>query len=203
MSTTKTMDAIEVMKARSTVRKYDPNANIPEEELNELLEIAIQAPSAWNLQHWRFLVITSKEMKEKLLPISYNQEQVVEAAATVAVLGDLQANETAKIVYKDAGKDIYDLMIGQVEKAYQNDRFARDEAFLNAGFAAMQLMLAAKAKGYDTCPIGGFNREKFVEEFRVPDRYAPVMLITIGKAAAPARPTTRLPLDQVVVKESF
>ena len=94
-------------------------------------------------------------------------------------------------------------MIGQVEKAYQNDRFARDEAFLNAGFAAMQLMLAAKAKGYDTCPIGGFNREKFVEEFRVPDRYAPVMLITIGKAAAPARPTTRLPLDQVVVKESF
>lgn len=197
------MDAIEVMKARSTVRKYDPNANIPEEELNELLEIAIQAPSAWNLQHWRFLVITSKEMKEKLLPISYNQEQVVEAAATVAVLGDLQANETAKIVYKDAGKDIYDLMIGQVEKAYQNDRFARDEAFLNAGFAAMQLMLAAKAKGYDTCPIGGFNREKFVEEFRVPDRYAPVMLITIGKAAAPARPTTRLPLDQVVVKESF
>jgi nitroreductase len=200
---TKTMDAIEVMKARSTVRKYDPNANIPEEELNELLEIAIQAPSAWNLQHWRFLVITSKEMKEKLLPISYNQEQVVEAAATVAVLGDLQANETAKIVYKDAGKDIYDLMIGQVEKAYQNDRFARDEAFLNAGFAAMQLMLAAKAKGYDTCPIGGFNREKFVEEFRVPDRYAPVMLITIGKAAAPARPTTRLPLDQVVVKESF
>ena len=200
---TKTMDAIEVMKARSTVRKYDPNANIPEEELNELLEIAIQAPSAWNLQHWRFLVITSKEMKEKLLPISYNQEQVVEAAATVAVLGDLQANETAKIVYKDAGKDIYDLMIGQVEKAYQNDRFARDEAFLNAGFAAMQLMLAAKAKGYDTCPIGGFNREKFVEEFRVPDRYAPVMLITIGKAVAPARPTTRLPLDQVVVKESF
>ncbi len=197
------MDAIEVMKARSTVRKYDPNANIPEEELNELLEIAIQAPSAWNLQHWRFLVITSKEMKEKLLPISYNQEQVVEAAATVAVLGDLQANETAKIVYKDAGKDIYDLMIGQVEKAYQNDRFARDEAFLNAGFAAMQLMLAAKAKGYDTCPIGGFNREKFVEEFRVPDRYAPVMLITIGKAAAQARPTTRLPLDQVVVKESF
>lgn len=197
------MDAIEVMKARSTVRKYDPNANIPEEELNELLEIAIQAPSAWNLQHWRFLVITSKEMKEKLLPIASNQEQVVEAAATVAVLGDLQANETAKIVYKDAGKDIYDLMISQVEKAYQNDRFARDEAFLNAGFAAMQLMLAAKAKGYDTCPIGGFNREKFVEEFRVPDRYAPVMLITIGKAAAPARPTTRLPLDQVVVKESF
>ncbi|MBH8601817.1 nitroreductase family protein [Thermoactinomyces sp. CICC 23799] len=200
---TKTMDAIEVMKARSTVRKYDPNANIPEEELNELLEIATRAPSAWNLQHWRFLVITSKEMKEKLLPIASNQEQVVEAAATVAVLGDLQANETAKIVYKDAGKDIYDLMISQVEKAYQNDRFARDEAFLNAGFAAMQLMLAAKAKGYDTCPIGGFNREKFVEEFRVPDRYAPVMLITIGKAVAPARPTTRLPLDQVVVKESF
>lgn len=200
---TKTMDAIEVMKARSTVRKYDPDANIPQEELEEILEIATQAPSAWNLQHWRFLLITKKEMKEKLLPIAYNQEQVVDAAATVAVLGDLKANETARIVYKEARKDIYDLMIGQVDGAYQNPQFARDEAFLNSGFAAMQLMLAAKAKGYDTCPIGGFDRKKFVEDFRVPDRYAPVMLITIGKAAAPARPTTRLPLDQVVEKESF
>ena len=161
---TKTMDAIEVMKARSTVPQNDPNANIPEEELNELWRLPPRL-LLLELATLALFVITSKEMKEKLLPISYNQEkQVVEAAATVAVLGDLQANETAKIVYKDAGKDIYDLMIGQVKRLIKMTTRYQDEAFLNAGFAAMQLMLAAKAKGYDTCPIGGFTREKFVKD---------------------------------------
>ncbi|MGA8944000.1 MAG: nitroreductase family protein [Thermoactinomyces sp.] len=201
---------IEVMKARTSVRRYDKEASIPREELNEILEIATTAPSSWNLQHWRFLVITSRDMKERLRSIANNQAQVTEAAATVVVLGDLEANETAREIYGQSLKEgkitqeIHDLMIGQVDDAYRNNpRFARDEAMLNAGLAAMQIMLTAKAKGYDTCPIGGFDRQKLIEAFQVPKRYVPVMLITIGKRASSARPTPRLPLEQVTVWESF
>lgn len=201
---------IEVMKARASVRKYNRVASISREELDEILEIATHAPSSWNLQHWRFLVITSRDMKERLRSIANNQAQVAEAAATVVVLGDLEANETAREVYGQSLKEgkitqeIYDLMIGQVDDAYRNNlRFARDEAMLNAGLAAMQIMLAAKAKGYDTCPIGGFDRKKLIEAFQVPKRYVPVMLITIGKRAGSVRPTPRLPLEQVTVRESF
>lgn len=201
---------IEVMKARASVRKYDTKASLPREELDEILELAAQAPSSWNLQHWRFLVITSRKMRERLRSIANNQAQVTEAAATVVVLGDLEANETAREVYGQSLKEgkitreIFDLMIGQVDDAYRNNpRFARDEAMLNAGLAAMQIMLAAKAKGYDTCPIGGFDRKKLIEAFQVPERYVPVMLITIGKRAGSTRPTPRLPLDKVTVRESF
>ncbi|MBA4603062.1 nitroreductase family protein [Thermoactinomyces mirandus] len=203
-------DVIEVMKARASVRKYDPQAKIPQEELDEILEIATRVPSSWNLQHWRFLVIASPEMKERLRTIANNQAQVSEASVTVVVLGDLKANETARVVYGESLKkgeiswEVYDRMIGQVDEAYQNNfQFARDEAMLNAGLAAMQIMLAAKAKGYDTCPIGGFDRKKLVEAFRVPDRYIPVMLISIGKKAGSVRPTQRLSLDQVTIRESF
>jgi nitroreductase len=100
-------------------------------------------------------------------------------------------------------QEVFDTLMSQIEGAYQNKQWARDEAFLNAGFAAMQLMLAAKAKGYDTCPMGGFDRAALVKELNIPERFVPVMLLSLGKAAAPARPTSRLPLEKVVVEETF
>jgi nitroreductase len=210
MTTTQTaMSAFDVMKARGSVRKYEKGVEIPREELNEILELATKAPSSWNLQHWRFIVITSQERKERLLPIAFNQQQVVDASAVIVVLGDLEANKTAKDVYGPAleaghmSQEVFDTLMSQIEGAYQNKQWARDEAFLNAGFAAMQLMLAAKAKGYDTCPMGGFDRAALVKELNIPERFVPVMLLSLGKAAAPARPTSRLPLEKVVVEETF
>jgi nitroreductase len=208
---TSLFDAVkEVMTSRRSVRKYDPSHVMPEEDLNEILTLAAQAPSSWNLQHWRYLVITSKEQKEKILPIAYNQQQVVDASATVVILADLEAWRSAYEIYGEAlekgniTKEIYDTLIGQIEGAYKNNpQVARDDAILNASLSAMQLMLAAKAKGYDTCPMGGFDREKLIEALNIPERYLPIMLISIGKPAAPGRPTTRFPLEKLVVKESF
>lgn len=209
-ATSSIASAIDVIKERGSVRKYDPNVEIPEAELNEILELAAKAPSAWNLQHWRFLVITSKEMKQRILPVAYNQAQVVESSATVVVLGDLEANRSVYDVYGEGLKsgqlpqNVYDNLVSQVEGAYKgNPQFARDHAFLNASLAAMQLMIAAKAKGYDTCPMTGFNMQALIEECNIPNRYVPVMMITIGKALKPARPTARYSLEQLVIKDSF
>ncbi|BFT72514.1 hypothetical protein PAENIP36_39560 [Paenibacillus sp. P36] len=67
----------------------------------------------------------------------------------------------------------------------------------------MQLMIKVKAMGYDTCPMGSFDKTQFVEAFNVPARYAPVMLITIGLATKPGYPSNRLALDQFTVSNSF
>lgn len=211
MISTHHLEAVtDVIKSRHSVRKYQPGVVIPKEELDEILTLAAAAPSSWNLQHWRYLVITSPEMKERILPIAYNQKQVVDSSATVVVLGDLEANKTAYEVYGEALKkgaitqEVYDTMIRNIEGAYKdNPQLARDEAILNASLSAMQLMLAAKAKGYDTCPMGGFDKQALVKELNIPERYTPVMLITIGKPAAPAHATARLGLDQLVIEESF
>ncbi|GED71513.1 putative NAD(P)H nitroreductase YodC [Brevibacillus reuszeri] len=200
----------QVMEARHSVRKYDPTATIPQGELNEILRLAASAPSSWNLQHWRFLVVTDPAIKEKLLPIAFNQQQVVDAYATIIILGDLEADKSAHLVYDEAvanghmNESVRDTLIAQIEGAYKsNPEIARDEAIRNSSYAAMQLMLAAKAKGYDTCPMGGYNRDALIKELNIPSRYLPTLMLTVGKASVQAHPTARFGLDQLVINNSF
>ncbi|MFY4776878.1 nitroreductase family protein [Metabacillus sp. RGM 3146] len=196
-------ELLNILNERTSVRHYDSAAKISKEELTEILESAGMAPSAWNLQHWHFMVFHSDSSKERLLPIAYNQQQVVESSAVIAVLGDLKANTKTDSVYNplvEAGfmtEDIKNTMADQINGAYENELYAREAAFSNASLGAMQLMIAAKAKEYDTCAIGGFNASQFIEEFKVEDRYVPVMLITVGKAAKPAHKSGRLNLDEL------
>ncbi|HBZ83589.1 MULTISPECIES: nitroreductase family protein [Brevibacillus] len=210
MNTELKMTAEQVMEARHSVRKYDPNATIPQGELNEILRLAASAPSSWNLQHWRFLVVTDPAIKEKLLPIAYGQQQVVDAYATIIILGDLEANKSAYTIYDAAlekgyvTQEVRDTLIGQIEGAYKNNpEIARDEAIRNSSYAAMQLMLAAKAKGYDTCPMGGYNRDALIKELNIPSRYLPTLMLTIGTASVQAYPTARFGLDELVITNSF
>lgn len=192
------------MRSRHSVRKYERDVVIPDAELNEILDLAAGAPSSWNLQHWRFLVVREQANKDRLLPLAYGQQQVSDSSVTVIVLGDLQANLAAPVVYADAPPEVRNTMIGQIEAAYAGSpHIARDEAIRNASLAAMQLMLAAKAKGYDSVPMGGYDADAVVKALSIPDRYLPVMMIAIGKAASPARPTARLPLSDQVIYESF
>ncbi len=204
MNTTYAEDVMTVINNRSSVRHYDKTAKISKEELSEILTFTTKAPSAWNLQHWHFTVFHSDDAKQKLLPVAYNQSQIVDSSAVIAILGDLEANQNTDIVYDplvQAGhitQEIKDTLAGQISRAYTDKAFARDAAFLNASLAAMQLMITAKAMGYDSCAIGGFNKESFVKEFSISERYVPIMLISIGKAAKPAHQSNRLDLEHVV-----
>jgi nitroreductase len=203
MNTTYTEELFTIITDRASVRHYDPTVTISKEELSEILTYSTKAPSAWNLQHWHFTVFNSEESKQKLLPVAYNQSQIVESSAVIAILGDLEADKNTDIVYDplvEAGfmsANIKETLAGQINRAYTDKEFSRDAAFLNASLAAMQVMLSAKAKGFDTCAIGGFNKEQFTKEFKISERYVPIMLITIGKAVKPAHQSTRLDLDKV------
>lgn len=194
-----------VIQDRRSVRSYDPQAKISREEMNEILQQATLAPSAANLQPWRFLVIDSQELKQKLLPIASDQQQVIEASAVIVVLGDLEGYKLADKIYGmavDAGYMPAETATSFVER-YQGlfksmpRETVRQKISIDAGLVSMQLMLVARAKGYDTVPMGGYDQAKFVEAFDIPERYAPIMLIAIGKAAKPGHPTVRLPIEDV------
>ncbi len=92
------------------------------------------------------------------------------------------------------------LMIENINKLYPSlsaeDR--KNIASFDAGLVSMQIMLIAKARGYDTVPMGGFNKKQFVERFNISDRFVPTVLIALGKAAAPAYKTTRIPVEDIV-----
>lgn len=215
MSTVAPIDAWSVLRERRSVRHFDPAHKLEEQEIRALLETAGRAPSSWNLQHWKFVVFTEPAAKAKLFPIANRQKQVLDASVTVAVLGDLEAHRNTEAVYgplvRDgredsfAGYATYRAMTAQIEAAYAGDSavYRRDEAIRNASLAAMQLLLAATARGLDAGPMVGFDAAAFVREFRVPSRYLPVLLVAIGKASLPARPTSRFPVEQTAVWNGF
>ncbi|MBR2076859.1 MAG: nitroreductase family protein, partial [Exiguobacterium sp.] len=74
----------------------------------------------------------------------------------------------------------------------------KDSIMLDSGLVAMQLMLVAHAHGYDTNPIGGYDKANIAEAFGLDkERYLPVMLLSIGKAAEEGYPSVRLPVDRI------
>ncbi|MFC4099314.1 nitroreductase family protein [Paenibacillus xanthanilyticus] len=199
------VDFYSVIRERQSIRSYDPSVTITEEELKELLREATLAPSSSNLQPWRFIVVTDSAVKADLLPIANNQKQVVDAAATIILLGDTEAYKRADEIYDlsvEAGmpKEARDAYVPRMKEYYRtmSPEKARSVALIDGGLVAMQLMLAAKARGYDTVPMGGFSPEKLIEYFQIPAHLIPVMLISVGKAAAGSGyPTARLPIEKV------
>jgi len=85
-----------------------------------------------------------------------------------------------------------------------NDQLQRDEAIRSSGIAAQTIMLAAKAMGYDSCPMIGFEPDKVAKLINLPADHLIVMLIVVGKPAKPARPRAgQLPLEEVVIHDRF
>lgn len=196
---------LNVIQGRRSVRKFDREAKISQEEITELLQMAMLAPSAANLQPWRFLVIDSPELQQKLLPIAFNQQQVVEASAVIAVLGDLECVNKAERIYGAAVESGFipaetaAALVGRYTDMYDGLTAAaiREIVLSDCGMVSLQLMLAARAKGYDTVPMGGYDKTAFVKAFGIGDHYVPSILIALGKAAQPGHPTVRLNVDEV------
>lgn len=200
------MDTLETIKQRISANKFDTTRSLSEAEIKELIAYATEAPSAYNIQHWRFVAVTDPAAKQRLKAVAYNQQKVADAAATLIVLGDLGGHEKMAGILKpmvEGGamkQEMADGWVKQVDAAYDsNPQFARDEAIRSAAFAAMTLMIAAEAKGLVTGPMIGFDPAGVKREFNIPDRYVPVMLLTVGYAAPgnwPRKP--RLAVDEVL-----
>lgn len=199
-------DLSTIIRERHSVRKYDASFKIPREEIEEILSEAILAPSSSNLQPWRFIVIDDQEVKKELRQIANNQEQVETSSAIIAVLGDKEMYHNIEKVYRSNYEAGF-MNLETVEQIIQNSKnyytqaseeIRKNIASFDTGLVSMQLMLIAKAKGYDTVTMGGFDKEKFMKKFNITDRYMPIVLIAIGKAAAPAYQTTRIPLKEII-----
>jgi nitroreductase len=200
------METLELIRQRISASKFDTTRPLSEAEIKDLIFYATQAPSAYNIQHWRFVALTEKADKERLKAVAMNQQKVVDAAVTFIVLGDLKGHEKmAEIMNRtvEAGivkREMAEGWVAMTDNAYaNNERFARDEAIRSAALAGMTLMIAASAKGLVSGPMIGFDPEGVKREFRIADRYVPAMLITVGWPAPgnfPRKP--RLAVDEVL-----
>lgn len=203
----KTNDFIKIVLERRSVKVYDPEVKISREEMSEILAEASRAPSAINMQPWRFLVIDSDEGKEKLVPLaSFNQTQVLTSSAVIAVFYDANNVEYMDEIFNKSvelgymPQEIKDMQLQQARSYYASlaPPALRDINMLDSGLVSMQLMLVARAHGYDTNPMAGYDKERIAEVFGLDkERFQPVMLLSIGKASKEGHPSYRLPVDTI------
>ncbi len=200
------MDTFEAIEKRRAVKHFDPNHTITQDELDRILSAAILSPTSFNIQNWRFVVITNKDLKTKMRQASWNQAQVTDASAVLILCADLLAWKKDPARYwKDAPKEVQDYLVPMIVKSYEGqDQLQRDEAIRSCGMAAQTIMLVSKSIGYDSCPMIGFDPGQVAELINLPHDHIIGMMITIGKALKPAQPRGgQLPLNQVVVKDHF
>jgi nitroreductase len=200
------METQETIRARVSAAAFDPDRPIDGEELRELVSLACRAPSSFNLQHWRFVAVTDARDRQRLQGVAHGQSKVGQAAAVLIVLGDLRGHELVtealgpNVRRGDLTAAVADRWGQQALRHYAEPRLARDEAIRSASLAAMTLMLAAADRGLASAPLIGFDVERLRQEFQIPNRYVPVMLLALGHPARGEahRPKVRFGLDRVL-----
>lgn len=203
----KTNDFNEIMFGRKSVKVYDETVTIDHEEMLEMLNKAISAPSAVNLQPWRFVVVESEVAKAKLRPlVRFNTKQVDTASAIILIFADIYPQEYTEAIYDRAvaeGKmpqDVRDYQVPIIKSMYNalSPATMREVVKMDASLAAMQLMLVARSHGYETNPMSGFDPEEMVATFDLnPDRYIPALMVSIGKAKEPGFDSVRIEAEKI------
>ena len=200
------MNVTQAITERRSVKAFDPQHRISEQEINQLMSLAMLSPTAFNIQNWRFVLVTDPMLRQQIRAASWNQAQVEEASLLIVLTADLNAwAKHPERYWKNAPKAASDVLMPMIGQYYQsNDQVQRDEAMRSCGMAATTLMLAAKEMGYDTCPMDGFDFAAVSKLLNLPADHIPSMFVVVGKALKAAAPRGgQLAMDEVVVYNQF
>jgi nitroreductase len=177
-----------------------------DEEICELLSLGMKAPTAFNIQHWRFVVVTDPELRQKIRAAAWDQAQVTDASLLVILCADLKAWERNPADYwKNAPQPVQDFLVPAIGQYYTGkDQVQRDECMRSCGLAGQTLMLAAKGMGYDSCPMDGFDFDAVGKLINLPGDHLISFMIAIGKGTKEAWPRPgQLEYGQVVFQNRF
>ncbi|MFQ3680430.1 MAG: NAD(P)H-dependent oxidoreductase [Pseudanabaenaceae cyanobacterium] len=202
---------LEQLQWRYAVKKFDPNRSIPEPVWQALAESLRLAPSSFGLQPWKFFVIRDRALKEKLLPHSWNQQQVVDASHVVvlarkAEVGTAEADAYLEDMARTRGVSLEQLAgFGKMLKGFlaQPPMDLGEWSTRQVYIALGQFMTAAALLGVDTCPMEGFLPDKYDEVLGLPALgYRSVLVCPAGYRAADdpyaSMPKVRFPAAQVL-----
>lgn len=201
------METFDAIYQRRSIKEYDAEQKLSPEEETKLLEAAIQAPTSFNIQHWRFVIVRDPELRQKIRKEYGNdQAQMTDASLLIVMTADTNAwKKNPERYWNNAPKDVADLLVNWMGPFHEGREWLqRDEAQRSIGMAMQTLMLAAKSMGYESCPMIGFEIEKVAELINLPQDHVMGPMVAIGKGTKEAWPKPgQLPLSEVVVENSF
>lgn len=168
------MELFEAIKKRRSVRQFDPNRQVTEEQVNRILEAAIWAPSAGNLQSWHFTVVRDPKIKEELALRAGHQPFINDAPVVIVVSAD-----TGRIgrSYGSRGRDLFSVQ--------------------DTAAAVENILLAVTDMGLSSCWIGAFDESRAHSILKQEDHLRPVAILPIGYSDAVPNPPKRKPVNEV------
>ncbi|MEI7530957.1 MAG: nitroreductase family protein [Betaproteobacteria bacterium] len=197
---------IEAIKGRTSANNFDATHQMTHDEIKELVALANETPTSFNMQNFGLIAVVSPQKKAELKAAAFGQPKVADAAVTFVVVGKMKGNETLPALIKpmlDAGaidQAAFDGWIAKCNGMYAGKPQAqREEAIRSGGLVAMTLMYAAHAKGLVSGAMIGFMPDAVSKVVGLTDDEFPVMLIAIGRPAAGNWPRkVRRAIDEVV-----
>jgi nitroreductase len=200
------MDTRLAIQSRRSVKQFDPNHRLTDHEIESLLSLAMLSPTAFNIQHWRFVLVRDPELRQQIRQVAWNQAQVTDASLLVVLCADLKAwQKQPERYWQNASQAVQDFLLPAIHDYYDGKpQVERDEAMRSCGIAAQTLMLSAKAMGYDSCPMDGFDFSEVGKLIHLPADHVISMFVVIGKALQPAQPRGgQLSLNEVIIADRF
>ncbi len=200
------MNVIEAIQTRRAIKHFDPTYKMSEKEIESLLSLAMLAPTAYNIQNWRFVVVTDPELRKQIRKVAWDQTQVTEASILIILCADTKSWDKEPIRYwKNAPQPVQDFLLPAIKQYYDGrDQVQRDEAMRSCGIAAQTLMLSAKSLGYDTCPMDGFDFDAVGKLINLPADHVIAMFVAVGKGTKEAWPRGgQLAMNEVVIRDKF
>jgi len=201
------MNVIDALRKRRAIKRFDPSFQLSEDNKKQLLqEVLANAPSAFNLQHWRPVVVEDAELRQKIRAIAWDQPQVTEASLLIVLCAKLNTWEVdAKRVWDGATPEVQNIMAGAIDQYYRDrPQTQRDEVMRSAVIFAQTLMLLAQEHGLDSCPMVGFDFAAMAKLVNLPEDHVVCLMIAVGKSASEPYPRVgKLPFDEVIIQNTF
>ena len=196
----------EAIQSRRAVKAYDANFKLSREEKDELLKLALLAPSAFNLQHVRMVEVSDPALRAQIREVGWNQAQMTDASMLVVFCAQVDSwKKNARRVWEGTPPEVQELMAGAIDNYYRDKpQVQRDETMRSCGLMAQTLMLAARGKGLDSCPMDGFDFDAVGKLINLPENHVIAMMVAVGKRAVDPKPRVgKLPFDEVVIRDRF
>lgn len=169
------MDVFEAMEKRRSVRSFDASRDVPEELIEEILRCGCLAPSAGNVQPWRYIVVRDAGMKKALAAAALGQGFVAQAPVVIVVCADLSSHSLS---YGQRGVELYSIQ--------------------DTAAATQNMLLAATALGLGACWVGAFREEEAARALNLVKDLRPLALIPVGFSSAEATPPRKMDCRRLV-----
>jgi nitroreductase len=200
------MDVFEAIAARRAVKHFDPEHRMSDEEMDRLIEAAMQAPTSFNIQHWRFVVVKDPELRRQIRAVGNDQAQMTDASMLVLMTADVDAWKKDPARYwVNAPEPVAKMLVDWMGPFHEGKpQLQRDEAQRSIGMAMQTLMLAAKGMGYESCPMIGFDHEAVARLVNLPADHCIGPMVAIGRGTKDPWPKPgQLPIDEVRLVDRF